>query len=311
LRGIVFDIKRFAVHDGPGIRTTVFLKGCHLHCPWCQNPEGIESRINLWYFENNCIRCGCCLATCPAGALSEGDEQAGQPHILIDADACTLCGECVRACPGRALAFDGAEMSTVQVVDAVMKDRVFYDVSGGGMTLSGGDPLCQHEFALEILRACKGEGIHTALDTALYGPWVVVEKFEPVVDLFLADMKIWDSHAHKAFTGCDNAQIKGNLERLVERGAEVIVRVPLVPGVTATEANIRAIARYVRNLDGDVPVDLINFNPLARAKYRRMMKPYRFETRDRPLDDDELTKCQAILEAEGVAVPGPEEFRPR
>ena len=299
MSGIVFDIKRFAVHDGPGIRSTVFLKGCPLQCHWCQNPEGIGNEIQLWYFEHKCVRCHGCIEACPVGALSTNDT-AGLAHIVVDHEACTLCGDCVAICPAQALAFDAREMSEDEVIDEILKDRVFYDTSGGGVTLSGGDPLLQEAFSLALLELCRKNNIHTAVETCLFANEEIIKRFLDVTDLFLIDLKLSDPDQHRKHTGRSNDSIKTNFGALAAAGANIIVRLPLIPGITATQENIRDIARYVKRVRADIPLQLINFNPLARDKYRRMRRPYEFENMDNALSEQELDIYTKIITTEGV-----------
>ncbi len=299
MRGTVFDIKRFAVHDGPGIRTTVFLKGCPLACPWCQNPEGIAPEIGIWYTEGRCIRCHRCIEVCPEDALSAGEAE-GEPAVRIHRERCTVCGACVRECPSAALEFDAREMGAAEVVEEVLKDRVFYETSGGGVTLSGGDPLFQAAFSREVLGLCREEGLHTAIETCLFAAPETVEPLVDLVDLFLVDLKLTDSARHEELTGRPSDPIRANFEALCRRGTNVRVRVPLIPAVTATEENVRAVARYVREVDERVPVELINFNPLARSKYRRLGRAYAYGAYEAPLPDEEVERLAAAAAAEGV-----------
>ena len=272
MTGTVFDIKRFAIHDGPGIRTSVFLKGCPLNCEWCQNPEGIPLKPVLWYFSSKCIKCSECVKSCPEGALTDGGPD---PHFIrIDHDKCTLCGICTDVCPTSALTITGEERSTEWVVDELLKDRVFYEKSNGGITLTGGDPLYQHEFSLSILKAVKEYGIHTVVETAMFSSEEILLSLIPYTDLFLIDIKILDNDLHMKYTGLENRLIKSNFESLADRAKNIIVRVPLIPGYTATEENIIAIGDYVRSVRKNISIELLNFNPLARDKYRIMGKEY-------------------------------------
>jgi pyruvate formate lyase activating enzyme len=295
MRGRIFNIQRFSVHDGPGIRTAVFLKGCELRCGWCQNPEGLSAAIRLWHFEKRCVGCGDCIPSCPEKALAS----AGPSRIVVDQTACTLCSRCIEVCPSGALAYDGREVEAGEVIAEVERDRVFYEVSGGGVTLTGGEPLCQAEFSAEILRGCRERGISTAVETALAVDESAVDTVRPWVDLFLVDMKLADPKAHSLWTGSSNGTVRKNFERLARQGANVQARIPLIPDVTATEENLRALARYVRSVSGQIPIELVNFNPLARDKYRRMGIPYCFDGRLSPYSFSELNDMRAYLH-EGV-----------
>jgi pyruvate formate lyase activating enzyme len=210
MTGIVFDIKRFAIHDGPGIRSSVFMKGCPLNCLWCQNPEGISVKPVLWYFSSKCIKCDECVSSCPVDALSSGGSDPR--YIKIDHDKCTLCGRCTEVCPTSALSICGEDRSTEWVVDELLKDRVFYEKSNGGITLTGGDPLYQYDFSLSILKAIKEYGIHTAVETAMFSSEEILLSFVPYTDLFLVDIKLLDNEEHTESTGVDNRVIKRNFE---------------------------------------------------------------------------------------------------
>jgi pyruvate formate lyase activating enzyme len=298
VNGVIFDIKRFSLHDGPGIRTAVFLKGCPLSCLWCQNPEGIAGSVRLWYFDKKCIRCGTCVASCPAGALStRGNEDL---RILIDEARCTRCGTCAELCPTNALAFDGKTMTSGAVVREVLKDREFFETSGGGVTLTGGEPLAQPEFSLEILGECGRHGLHTAIETSLQADAGVVERFSGEVDLFIADLKLMDPDAHTRYTGAGNGLVLRNFRRLAKNGCGLLVRVPLIQGVTATAKNLRAVARYIRSVRAGIPIELINYNPLARSKYRNMGILVGLEDGLRPFTDGEIEEFNMIIAAEGV-----------
>lgn len=277
MTGTVFDIKRFAIHDGPGIRTSVFLKGCSLNCAWCQNPEGISVKPVLWYFSSKCIKCSECVKSCPEGALTDGGPDSH--FITIDHDKCTLNGKCTDVCPTSALSITGKERSTEWVVEELLKDRVFYEKSNGGITLTGGDPLYQHEFSLSILKAVKEYGIHTVVETAMFSSEEILLSLIPYTDLFLVDIKILNNDIHKKHTGVENILIKNNFESLASKAENILVRVPLIPGYTATEENIFAIRDYVHSVREDIRIELLNFNPLARDKYSILHKQYpRFQT---------------------------------
>ncbi len=203
--GRVFDIQRFSVHDGPGIRTTVFLKGCPLRCRWCQNPEGLERTITLWHFENLCGRTGHCQEVCPTSAITL--TPAG---VEINHAACTLCGDCVEACPNNALAFDGRDVTTEDVIDEIGRDAIFHEVSGGGVSFSGGEPLAQAEFVRVTATEAKARGVPTTLESSFHAPWTSIEPLLGVIDLFIVDIKVADSDAHRVATGVPNDLILAN-----------------------------------------------------------------------------------------------------
>jgi pyruvate formate lyase activating enzyme len=297
--GNIIDIKRFTLHDGYGIRSTLFLKGCGLHCAWCHNPEGIENSIGLWYLPRQCIHCRACLGVCPEDALSAHEDD--DSFIWINRQRCTKCGLCVETCPTTALSFDGQRLSSEAAVDILLRDRQFYQESGGGITISGGDPLIQHGFTEEILRSCHEAGVHTAIETCLQGTWDIIEAFLPITDLFIVDLKLADSQLHQEYTGQGNVLIQENYRRLAALKRDMLTRIPLIPRVTARPDNIRAIARFVRDVNPGGRVELINFNPLAANKYLLMNRDRDFFQAMAPLNADELAELHAILEAEGLA----------
>lgn len=317
IKGMVFDIKRFSMHDGPGIRSTLFTKGCPLRCPWCQNPEGLEKRLRLWYFENKCIRCESCVKNCPNGAITVNDNAEG-PFILIDHAKCKnisdmdtqdtsigdslQCETCVEACPAKALSLDGRIMTVRQAVEELMKDKDFYDTSGGGVTISGGEPLMQHEFNYEVLRTLKEKGIHTTIETSLYADNKVLEKFIDVVDLFITDIKIFDEKTHKKTIGVSNKRIKENFEFLAAKGVKLLVRIPLIPGYTVENNNLARIAEYVNSVREDICIELINYNPLPISKYRIMNKEYEFDKDVQPFSEKQMDEFRKIIRDKGIKV---------
>jgi pyruvate formate lyase activating enzyme len=296
----VFDLQRFSVHDGPGIRTTIFLKGCPLRCRWCQNPEGLDRSISLWHFENLCGHSGRCAEVCPTQAIT-----LTPTGVDINHAACTQCGDCVAACPRNALALDGFDITTDEAVAEVGRDAIFHEVSGGGVTFSGGEPLAQAPFVLETAGTLKAQGLPTTLESSFHAPWSSIEPLLPVIDLFIVDVKVADPDAHRVATGVSNELILGNLRKLAAALAgtgRILVRVPLVPGYTATPENLAAIADLIAEIDPALPVELMNFNPLASAKYRRMGMPHEFADVTTSYSPAELNAFRSLFAERGLAV---------
>jgi pyruvate formate lyase activating enzyme len=275
MEGTVFNIKRYAIHDGPGIRTTVFLKGCPLSCPWCQNPEGIVPEPDLIWRESRCIGCRDCVEACPTGALSFPEER-----LHIDTNLCDVCGLCAAACFAEALEVVGRRMRVADVMTEVEKDKVFYEQSGGGVTVSGGEPFLQADFLERILRSCKKAGFHTAVDTSGYAERDTIVRVAEYVDLFLWDLKIMEDQAHREYTGVSNAAIIENLRALSRAGKHAIVRFSLVPGVNDNESNVRALGGFVASLEGVDRIDILPYQDAWLHKYkslRRERDPITFE----------------------------------
>ena len=271
ITGIVFDIKKFSIHDGPGIRTTVFLKGCPLACWWCHNPESQSIGVEVMLQERRCIRCGTCVGECPNGAIVETD--AG---VQTDLAVCLRWGDASEAaCQAEARQLVGREMSVREVLAEVRQDTSFYDQSGGGVTFSGGEPLFQRRFLTALLKSCQDEELHTILDTCGYASWEVVDAVRIYVDTFLYDLKLIDDEQHRRYTGVSNQLILSNLKALVMHDQHVIVRIPLIPGITDTEYNLRAIAEYLAALPKIVEVNLLPYHDSARGKYDRLGQLYK------------------------------------
>jgi pyruvate formate lyase activating enzyme len=295
-QGIIFDIRRYSIHDGPGIRTTVFFKGCPLHCDWCHNPESRAFGPELIYRVSRCILCESCLEACPNGAITrQGD------LILTDREKCQTSGECVLACDAEARQLVGRTMSVSQVMDEIEADRAFYDQSGGGVTFSGGEPLAQQAFLFNLLAACKERDLHTALDTSGYASWRLMDKIRPLVDLFLYDLKLMDDVRHQRYTGVSNKKILANLSRLSALGHAVIVRIPVVPGINDDEANLRQTGAFLSSLPIRPAVQLLAYHQSGLAKYVGLDLEYRIPD-IRPPEPPRMKMLAGILQDSGLQV---------
>jgi len=262
MHGWVFNIQRFSLHDGPGIRTTVFLKGCPLRCAWCHNPEGLEGRAQVRLTLNLCARCGRCAAACENG----GHEVTADGHSLHLA-ACISCGRCVDACPYGALEMVGKRMSAEEVLAVVRRDVPFYQQSGGGITLSGGEPLAQFAFSRLLLQAAKTEGMHAAIETSALAPWPRLAALAPLLDLWLVDLKHTDSTSHRALTGVPNRRILANIRRMAGAGWPLLLRVPWVPRHNAESAFLDGLTAFLRSLDNPPPLEFMPYHRLGLGKW--------------------------------------------
>ncbi len=264
--GIITDIKRFAVHDGDGIRTTVFLKGCPLRCIWCHNPESISPKPQLSMYANKCAGCGECARMCPNGAHIFTTDTDGKPTHTIDREKCTDCGKCESSCLYGALKLNGRKMSVSEVMSTVLEDRIFYETGGGGMTLSGGEPTMQPDFVLALLKTAKVEGLNTALDTCGYSKQKVYESMLPYIDNFLYDIKHIKPDGHKRCTGHTNERIIENLRFLSDKGAKIEIRIPLVPGYNDDGETLHGIGKLLSEVI-ITKAKLLPYHYYARSKY--------------------------------------------
>ncbi len=297
-QGTVFDIKRFSIHDGPGIRTTVFFKGCPLSCWWCHNPESQAAEPELVFRANRCIRCGACLTACPEDAISMDSD-----GVSTDMEMCTRCGACVEVCYAEARELVGREMSVAQVVAEVERDVPFFDGSGGGVTFSGGEPLMQWRFLLGLLQACQEREIHTALDTCGFSPWEALDRVREHVDLFLYDLKLVDDARHRKFTGVSNASILSNLHALSREGHRIVLRVPIIPGVNDDDASVQRIGAFAAALPHLDGVDLLPYHHAGVDKYERLSRVYRLP-RTHPPSGERMARVAHVLREFGLQVRG-------
>ncbi len=267
IKTTVLNIQKFSLNDGPGIRTTVFLKGCPLDCLWCHNPESKKRAPQLMLHVAKCIGCGMCLGACPKGLHSF------TPEHQIERAACTACGKCSEVCIG-ALEVAGKEMSVAEVLDEVMKDKPFYDNSGGGLTLSGGEPLLHFDFTLALLQAAKARGLHTCIETCGYAPWEHIKALLPYVDIFLWDVKESNATKHKEYTGVSNEPILQNLRAVNKAGGHIVLRCPIIPGLNDREEHLLSIAALAEELENVERIDIEPYHPLGQEKSEALGKDY-------------------------------------
>jgi pyruvate formate lyase activating enzyme len=261
-KGLIFDIKRYSINDGPGIRITVFFKGCPLNCRWCHNPESISPKIQKLFTAGKCIACGECCRICPAQACTLSAQ-----GVVTDDSLCTLCGKCAEVCPTLAMQMSGSYRSVAELVQVIDRERPFFDQSGGGVTFSGGEPLLYPDFLVEILEACGRRQIHRAVDTSGFVSKETLLRVARHTDLFLYDLKMIDSEKHRRYTGVDNRLILDNLRSLAESGATIQIRIPLIGGINADNDSLAASAAFIAGLPGEKkPVNLLPYHDVARGK---------------------------------------------
>ena len=262
VNALISNISRGSLHDGPGIRTVIYFKGCGLRCRWCHNPETFSAQPQILFNHTKCIGCGKCAEICPEHHLI----QTGK--ICFVREGCASCGQCADACPTGALNLAGRTMTAEQVMETVVKDKHYYDMSDGGVTFSGGECLLYPEFTAAVANTCRQQGIHTVVETALFVPWENVEWVRQHIDLFYVDIKLVNEERHRLYTGQDNRRILENLRRLLKTGANVVIRIPLIPHVNDTPEDMEVFGAMIRSLEGDIQcVALLKYNHLAESKY--------------------------------------------
>ncbi|NIQ04233.1 MAG: glycyl-radical enzyme activating protein [Candidatus Korarchaeota archaeon] len=294
--GRIFNIERFAYQDGPGIRTIIFLKGCPLHCQWCANPEGQLYSFNLQYFQEKCIGCGRCVDVCPQGAI----EVDPQGKSVTDRSACIGCGKGAEICLNDARKIIGRDVTVKEVIDTIKKDELFYHNTSGGITLSGGEPLNQPEFAYSLLKRSQELHIHTAIETSAYVDWETLERILEVLDLIMVDIKHMDPMVHERYTGVSNDKILNNIAQLASLPSpSKIVRIPIVPGINDTKGNIKATAQFLSNI-GIINVELLPYHELGLSKYQTLDWPYTIDTE--PPRKEELEDLKKRMTSFGLEV---------
>lgn len=302
IKAPVFNIQTYCIHDGPGIRTTVFLKGCPLRCLWCANPESNEFYPQLMTYSSKCTACGRCLPACPNQAISVffPKNPEDKPYAVTDRTLCTNCGKCIDACPSEAREIAGKDMTVEEVIGEVLKDKLFLTTSGGGMTISGGEALAHADFSAALFQAAHENGLHTAIETCSFASRNVIDKVFPHVDLGLLDIKHMNSDIHKKLTGVPNEQILDNIKHVHnDLHIPVIIRIPTIPGYNADEANIAATAQFVRDeLGTDVAIHLLPYHQLGESKTESLGESV-FDTIPVP-DNDFMENLKQIVESYGL-----------
>jgi pyruvate formate lyase activating enzyme len=294
-RGLIFDVKRYAINDGPGIRITIFLKGCNLSCAWCHNPESMSREVQKMYSSSKCIGCRECVIACPQEACTLTPD-----GIVTNADLCDLCGVCAEVCPTRATEMSGQLVTVESIMEMIEKETIFFDQSQGGVTFSGGEPLNHPEFLIELLDACGEREIHRTVDTAGFARTEVLLDVARRTDHFLYDIKMMDSQRHQQYTGVDNKIILHNLKTLAETGASINVRVPLIRGINEDDKNIEQTAAFVASLAGEKKtVNLLPYHNIAAKKYEKLGQSHDPGDMSEP---DEQTQAHiiSIFESHGL-----------
>ncbi len=296
MKGTVFAIKKYAIHDGPNIRLTVFFKGCPLTCWWCHNPEGLERELSVLWVKDKCIGCGECLTACPTGSL----KMVGT-GILRDTETCEQCRHCVSVCPALAHQAVGWEASVEEILSEIEKDIPFYDESAGGVTFSGGEPLMQPDFLLALLRECGRLGIHRVVDTSAFARTELLLQVAEQCELFLIDIKHMDPEKHRLYTGVSNDLILKNIKTLAKNSIPFRIRIPLIDGINSDEENLRMSGAFLAGLPCPPSVDLLPYHNIAESKYRKMNREYP-AIRFQPVAREKIAACATLLANQGLSV---------
>jgi pyruvate formate lyase activating enzyme len=296
--GTIFDIKKYSINDGPGIRTTIFFSGCPLSCLWCHNPESQSLKPELLYRAGRCLLCGECIEICPQDAISFSPSATA---VFTDRQKCARCQTCVTTCYSGAREFSGREVTVEAVMAEIKREIPFYDESHGGVTFSGGEPLMQPTFLSTLLSACRAEEIHTVVDTSGFANWNVFEQILENVDLFLYDLKHMNSRRHREATGVPNEVILENLRHLIAAGAKCTVRIPLVPGINDDEKNLLESGDFLAGLSKIESVELMGYHDIAQAKYEALGREYAL-TRTKPPTEAAMHEAAKVLRNYGLNV---------
>ena len=294
-KALVFNIQKFSIHDGPGIRTTVFFKGCPLSCLWCHNPESQNFKKETMISKDKCTSCGRCITQCNNHVIKLCNNQ-----IVNDFDKCISCGNCLDFCFNNARELVGEELTVAEIIKEIEKDRVFYEASNGGVTFSGGEAMCQIEALEDMARSCKEKGISVAVDTCGYAPFSSFERIMDNVDLFLYDIKLMDNELHKKYVGTDNGIILENLIKLSERGANINLRIPVISGINDDNETMESIIKFIENTNIS-DVNLLPYHDIAKNKYGKLGKEYKVDLMSRP-SEERMEEIKKMFEKNGYKV---------
>ena len=284
----VFNIQRYSIHDGPGIRTTVFFKGCPLKCLWCHNPESQKFDSEIMIYKDRCISCGYCNTTCKNNAIDDNKK-------------CVICEECAEICPTNARSLVGKEMSIDEIIKEVEKDRIFFDQSKGGVTLSGGEPLSQGEFLKDLVKKLKDKKIDVTIDTSGYSKWDIIKEINPYVDLFLYDLKIINDEKHKEYTGVSNEIILDNFKKLSNIAKDIIIRIPIIPTLNNSEEDIKDFIDFLKEVKNFNYIDLLPYHNISMEKYKRLNLKYEIEHIEKPTKE-QMESIREKFQNEGFKV---------